>query len=125
MAELTENFTDDEFRCKCGCGICNVNKFFLVRLQRARTIAEIPFPVASGCRCPSYNATVGGVPDSSHVATETVKCCAADIKVTSSHQRWTMLSSLHEAGFKRMGIAKGFIHVDNDLNKPQGVTWLY
>jgi hypothetical protein len=30
-----------------------------------------------------------------------------------------------EAGFNRLGIAKTFIHVDNDPGKPEDTVWLY
>lgn len=99
----------------------------LQMLDDARSIAGIPFKINSGFRTKSHNAYVGGkMPDengqggSSHLYGY-----AVDISVTNSSQRATVLNALIKAGFRRIGIAKTFIHADNDPEKSQDVYWVY
>ena len=123
--DFAPHFTEEEFRCPCGCKTLNPNQGFLERLERARNRAEIAFPVESGCRCDEHNADVGGVDSSSHKADETTESHAADISVRASRPRAKILTALRAVGFNRIGLAKTFIHVDNDPALPPEVTWLY
>lgn len=93
---------------------------FLEMLDDARDIAGIPFIINSGYRTVAHNEFVNGKPSSSHM-----KGYAVDLKVSDSRSRFLILSALEAVGFSRMGIGKTFIHVDNDYNKDQEVTWLY
>lgn len=93
---------------------------FLVKLNAARGIAEIPFVINSGYRTKEHNKKVGGKPDSAHL-----KGMAVDIKVKGSRDRFIIISSLIMAGFNRIGIAKTFIHADTDSSKDREVAWLY
>lgn len=99
----------------------------LQMLDDARGIAGIPFRINSGFRTKSHNAYVGGkMPDqngkggSSHLYGY-----AVDISCTESHQRAVIIDALVQAGFNRLGIAKTFIHADNDPEKTADVYWLY
>ena len=105
----------------------NMQQSTLDMLDNARDIAGIPFKINSGFRSKSHNAYVGGkMPDengkggSSHLYGY-----AVDISVTSSSHRATVLNALIKAGFRRIGIAKTFIHADNDPEKSQDVFWVY
>jgi hypothetical protein len=62
---------------------------------------------------------VGGVANSSHLVGK-----AADIAVGSGAERYIILNALIQAGFRRIGVAKTFIHCDNDESKPNSV-WTY
>jgi len=117
--QLTRNFSDDEFRCPC-CGKEEMSPAFVERLQIARDIADIPFRINSGWRCENRNSDVGGVVDSSHMAGH-----AVDIRASDSHTRFVIDGALRMVGFRRIGVRKTFIHVDDDVSKPQGVMWLY
>jgi zinc D-Ala-D-Ala carboxypeptidase len=112
-------FNEDEFTCKCGCGTNNISSKLIERLDNARHIAGVPFVLSSGCRCPSHNKNVGGSPTSSHV-----NGTAVDIKVSSSKDKYKILTALMLEGFDRIGIAKTFIHVDID-DKTKQVVWSY
>ena len=121
-------FTLEEFDSpdEVGSG-SNMQSSTLEMLDNARDIAGIPFKINSGFRTKSHNAYVGGkMPDengkggSSHLYGY-----AIDISVTSSAQRATVLNALIKAGFRRIGIAKTFIHADNDVEKSQDVYWVY
>jgi len=102
-----------------GSGI-NMQQSFLVLLDQARDIAGIPFKITSGYRTKEHNAKVGGVPNSSHT-----KGYAADIAITSSLQRYTILNALLKVGFNRVGISDTFLHVDNDPDKLANVLFTY
>lgn len=113
-------FTLDEFDCPSlpNSGK-NMDSGFLAKLEQAREIAGIPFKITSGYRTKEHNEEVGGVPNSSHLIG-----VAADIAVSSGSERYTILNALIKAGFKRIGVAKTFIHCDTDDSKPNSV-WTY
>ena len=93
---------------------------FLEKLDLAREIADIPFEINSGYRTIKHNKEEGGKLDSSHL-----KGLAADIKCTDSRSRFIIITALLEVGFTRIGVAKTFIHVDDDQEKSQDVIWTY
>ena len=97
----------------------NMDATFLQMLDNARGIAGISFVINSGYRSKERNELVGGVSNSSHLVGK-----AADIKVGSGNQRYIIINALIQAGFRRLGIAKTFIHCDNDDSKPNSV-WTY
>ena len=113
-------FSLSEFDCPSlpDSGI-NMDSQFLTKLEQAREIAGIPFKITSGYRTKDHNAEVGGVPNSSHLIG-----VAADIAVSSGADRYIILSALIKAGFKRIGVAKTFIHCDTDETKSNSV-WTY
>ena len=97
----------------------NMDINFLYKLEHARELAAIPFKITSGYRTAGHNEAVGGVPNSSHLIG-----VAADIAVGSGNERYIILNALIRAGFKRIGVAKGFIHADTDDSKSNSV-WTY
>ncbi len=98
----------------------NMDSTFLNMLDKAREIANIPFKITSGFRSEEHNSKVGGVSNSSHTLG-----LAADIAVRDSRERSIIVKACIEAGFDRIGVAKGFVHVDNDSYKTQDVLWVY
>ncbi len=123
--DFAPHFSEEEFRCPCGCETLNPDRAFLERLERARVRADIPFKVTSGSRCKKHNKDVGGVDSSSHLADEETKSHAGDIDVRGTLQRGITLAALRAVGFTRIGIAKSFIHADCDPVLPPNRTWLY
>lgn len=120
---MTRYFKDSEFFCSCGNCDKNhndVNKFSLARLDEARHLAGIPFHINSSIRCNLNNELMGGRPKSAHLSGQ-----AFDVRVTNSSDRFTIIDAAIRAGFKRIGIAKGFIHLDDDSRKSPRVAWLY
>jgi|TARA_R110001583_G_scaffold12693_3_gene56063 zinc D-Ala-D-Ala carboxypeptidase len=104
---------------KCQSGKMDLG--FLHKLDEARAIADTPFIITSGYRTPEHNAKVGGrINSSSHL-----KGVAVDISCRNSSDRAKILKGLFTVGLgRRVGIAKGFIHVDMDMDKPSAI-WLY
>ncbi len=111
-------FKKKEFNCRC-CGASNISVNLVLKLDLARELAETPFVITSGYRCPKHNQEVGGVKDSAHVFG-----LAVDIAVPDNVARLNILRGLIIAGFRRIGIGKDFIHADIDKTKPNNL-WLY
>lgn len=112
-------FKKSEFTCKCGCGETVISDDLLYSLDEAREFAKVPFVISSAYRCENHPESKKN-PTSSHI-----KGLAVDIKCTDSKTRATIMDALGYVGFRRFGIAKSFIHVDIDNEKPNPVIWLY
>jgi len=97
-----------------------MDKKFLLMLDKARDIANIPFNITSGYRTEMHNKSIGGTENSSHM-----EGLAADIKCLKSRERFIIITSLIAVGFTRIGVSDKFIHVDNDVKKAQRVVWTY
>ena len=69
-------FRKDEFTCKCGCGLNNINMNLVQILDEIRAYFNTPVNVSSGCRCKKHNKNVGGDYNSRHLLGK-----AADIVV--------------------------------------------
>tara|TARA_R100000278_G_scaffold102439_1_gene78938 strand:- start:249 stop:623 length:375 start_codon:yes stop_codon:yes gene_type:complete len=103
----------------------NMDNTFLDMLDNARAIAGISFDINSGYRTEQHNAKVGGKPKTAaSKGSSHMYGYAADIAVQNGAERWIVVKSLIDAGFKRIGIAKTFIHTDNDPDKPNAI-WSY
>ena len=76
MGDLSKNFKQSEFACKCGCGFDLISHELVETLQELRDAIKKPIIIVSGCRCPDHNAEVGGVSNSAHLVGQ-----AADIMV--------------------------------------------
>lgn len=113
-------FNDDEFACKCGCGLNNLNPELRRRLEKAREEAGVPFTITSACRCAAHNKKVGGVSNSAHLVGQ-----AADI-VTLPERRLAIVRALTN-NFDRVIInfEKNFTHVDVDSSKPHPILGTY
>lgn len=98
----------------------NMSEEILSMLDAARKIYNKPIKITSGYRTEAHNKKVGGVANSSHL-----KGLAADIACSGSRNRYEMIKALLKVGFKRIGVANSFIHVDIDKNKSQNVIWTY
>ena len=97
----------------------NMCSEFLEMIDKARDIAGIPFKINSGYRTKEWNKHVGGRIGSSHL-----KGCATDVHCNYSGDRIKIVSALIQAGFRRLGIANTFVHVDCDKDKDNAI-WLY
>ena len=115
------NFVSSEFDSPDASGSGQLmDAEFLRLLDDARDVANIPFKINSGYRTLEHNMSEGGKIDSSHL-----KGLAVDIDVRYSRNRFIILNALIAVGFNRIGIAKTFIHVDNDTSKDKNVYWVY
>jgi len=90
----------------------------LQMLCEARKIADVPFKINSGYRTIAHNSKVKGVSNSAHL-----KGYAADISTPNGKHQKEIVIALRQAGFKRFGVYKNFVHTDNDPSKKQFVAW--
>ena len=123
MSDYVPHFQEKEFACKC-CGKGGIQEALSEKIEAARILAGMPFIINSGYRCTkNQNDLIArGIsePTSSHP-----KGLAVDIKAEHSQQRWLIIDALLRAGFRRIGIAKTFVHVDIDDSKDLNLIWLY
>ena len=121
MTNNLEHFTHDEFDSPDRINTGKLMNYeFLLKLDKARYIANITFKITSGYRTVKHNKEVGGVSNSSHL-----HGLAADISATTSSQKFIIVNALLKVGFTRIGIGNTFIHVDLDKTKNQNVMWTY
>jgi uncharacterized protein YcbK (DUF882 family) len=92
----------------------------LEMLDHARKLADMPFKINSAYRTAEHNEKVGGKPNSAHT-----RGYAIDIHVGNGIERMRVVTALLDAGFTRIGIARTFVHADNDPTLPQNVLWTY
>lgn len=114
-----KHFDKKEFACPC-CGVVVLSDEFAKKIDAARDDAGVPFKINSGYRCKPHNKAVGGSDTSSHRIG-----VACDISCDNSRDRFKIIRGLIRAGIKRIGIAKTFIHADDDRAKSPEVVWLY
>ena len=91
----------------------------MYKLDLARQMADIPFIITSGLRSIEKNKEIGGADDSSHL-----KGLACDIACENSQQAFCIIKGAFMAGFERIGLGKGHIHLDIDTEKPQKVLFV-
>jgi hypothetical protein len=124
--EKNQYFTANEFQCKCGkCSEPLIDATLMVKLTIARKNANIPFRIASGCRCEAHNKAVKGASNSDHLFTGNIATCGVDILCKNDSDRFTILKALFDAGFRRFGVHKSFIHAGLALRNPGGCIWFY
>lgn len=121
----SEFFRIDEYKCRCGCGLCSMHDNALKSLDKIRTIYGKPMAITSGCRCEKHNKEVGGAKSSAHLPQKDKWCYAVDIKCDNSEDRFKLIQIAYEQGCVRIGIHKDFIHLDFSPYLPQKVVWLY
>ena len=97
----------------------------LVMLDMVRDKFDKPIHITSGYRTKEYNESLAArgykaSPNSSHC-----KGLAVDIACNNSIDRYHLINCLLDVGFKRIGIADSFIHVDIDTDKAKEVIWTY
>lgn len=122
MREL-RYFKPHEFECDAHCGEClgKMDETLLAMLDELRHRVKSPLVVNSGYRCPAKNArTKGASATSSHM-----KGLAVDIACTGSELRFRIVQEAMGVGFRRIGVAGSFIHLDIDPDKPQDILFLY
>jgi len=113
-----EFFTLEEFNCQV-TGENKMEPEFLQKLDRLRGECGFPFVITSGYRHPIEHP----VEAAKEVPGTHAQGIAADILVQDSVSRMVLVEKALELGFKGVGIAKTFVHVDTRGTTP--VMWLY
>lgn len=102
---LSPNFKIKEFACNDGSDEIIFDNNLIPLIQRFRDYVEAPVEINSAYRTPSYNAEVGGAPNSYHIYGR-----ALDVQHSDNHQYLTspyMMASF----FNTLGV-KGIIQYD-------------
>lgn len=94
-----------------------MDKAFMLRLNKARRLAGIPFVLNSAFRSSEHDMQKGRSGNSYHC-----KGRAVDIKCLDSSSRAVIVDALIRSGFRGIGISNTFIHVDD---RPLKCMWLY
>jgi zinc D-Ala-D-Ala carboxypeptidase len=113
-----EFFTLEEFNCQV-TGENKMEPEFLQKLDRLRGECGFPFVITSGYRHPIEHP----IEAAKEVPGTHAQGIAADILVQDSVSRMVLVEKALELGFKGVGIAKTFVHVDTRGTTP--VMWLY
>jgi uncharacterized protein YcbK (DUF882 family) len=114
--QLTRDFSTDELECPC-CKACRMNPGFMAALQILRDQWKKPILINSGFRCQEHNKAVQGVPSSQHLIGR-----AADCRITAD-DRYEFVKLALNVGFKGIGIAVNFVHIDTREGPEQ--LWKY
>jgi zinc D-Ala-D-Ala carboxypeptidase len=91
---------------------------FIHRLDELRAACGFPFYITSGYRSPSHSIEKRKSKPGTHA-----QGIAADIAVSGGVQRRAVVEKALEMGFKGVGVAKGFVHVD--IRETTPVLWCY
>lgn len=118
---MSKYFKAAEFtRCNPSCDISQMDEGFLTLMDRVRELAGIPLVINSAYRSKSWEMMHGRTGTSAHC-----KGRALDIRCNTSANRFRIVAAAINAGIKRIGIGKTFVHLDNDASLPQRVMWDY
>lgn len=135
MFHGASKFFPSEFACKCGCGFGlqeeHVAKLLVEKLANIRAALQQPIIINSAARCAKHNLDEGGKEYSAHLAAPDLEpferqSRAVDVAVTNNQYRQQILELAILYGFKRIGIAKTFIHLDiaKGTHWPNAI-WVY
>lgn len=118
---MSKYFSASEFlRCTPSCTIGQMDEGFLRLLDMVREKAGIPLVLNCAYRSREHELQKGRSGNSAHT-----KGKAVDIRCTTSANRYKIVAAALACGIRRIGIAKTFVHLDNDGTLPQGVIWDY
>ena len=93
-----KNFTEKELACNhCGENKCQDGMVFL--LQKLRDDVDFPIKISSGYRCPAWNKSVGGHPNSSHME-------GLAIDISCSGERALIIISQNKNSFVHLDLKK-------------------
>lgn len=118
-------FSEKELRCRDGCGLGqhNMNRSFMLDVERLRIACDFPFPINSAVRCSEHNLAVSSTgPDGPHVPKLTTngrEGLALDIRI-NGQRAFYLVEKIHELGVNITGVGlkltgpwhSRFIHID-------------
>ena len=110
-------FKVEDFACS-ETGENEIQDVFVKKLDELREACGFPFIVTSGYRSPNHPIEAKKSSPGLHA-----QGIAADIAVNGGAQRRKVVHSAIILGFKGIGVAKSFVHVDTRESTP--VMWTY
>ena len=125
LGDLSTNFWKREFKCpckKCRRKKIRVSQLLLFKLEMLRiALGNKPIIINSGNRCPEYNASISGHPNSAHIPKPEGQ--AADVRVKGVKPIDIGLAA-EKIGGLRIGIARTYVHLDVRPPSPSKF-WIY
>ena len=114
-------FNREEFACQ-HTGENEIKDTFLLKLDLLRARCGFPFVITSGYRSPEHPIESRKEKAGTHA-----QGIAADIKVSTAQQRYTLVEEAIKMGFGGIGIHSVFVHIDmrNVADSDSPVMWLY
>jgi uncharacterized protein YcbK (DUF882 family) len=110
-------FQIEDFDCE-ETGENEIRYDFVSALDDLRGVCGFPFIITSGYRAPRHSVEAKKARPGQHT-----HGIAADIKVTGGAQRYAIVSNAIKLGFKGIGVAKTFVHVD--MRETEPMIWQY
>lgn len=116
----TKNFSDKEWRCKCGCNQPHQMKPTVMhKVQILRDMYGGPLTLTSAWRCENHPAEAKKVKAGQHH-----KGTAVDISVSDGAMAYNLIvMAIKNLGVSGFAYGNGFIHLDWRESTP--VTWRY
>ncbi len=117
---ITKNFSKKELSCPC-CSKMEMKASFIERLQKLRDVLASPLVITSAYRCKKHNDSLpGSARHSQHM-----DGVAVDIACSDASFRFLLIAEAVRQGFRGIGIAKTFIHLDSREEPSPVVVWTY
>ena len=110
-------FKLEDFDCQ-ETGENNMDVAFIHKLDELREACDFPFVITSGYRSNGHSIEKKKTSPGTHA-----QGIAADIKVSGGFQRYKIVEKALLMGFRGVGIAKTFIHIDD--RQTGFVIWNY
>lgn len=110
-------FTLEEFDCQ-HTGDNRMELDFLKLLDELRDRCGFPFRITSGYRSPIHPVEATKRTPGTHS-----QGIAADISISNSQQRHTVVKEAIKMGFSGIGVSSSFVHVDTRAGQP--LMWTY
>lgn len=105
------------FRCS-ETGEMGISEAFVTRLDQLRETCGFPFRITSGYRSPRHSVEARKPKPGTHT-----QGIAADIACWEPWKRFVLIRHAMILGFKGIGVAKTFVHVDTREGTP--AVWTY
>ena len=125
-----KHFKPTDFKCSCGkCNGTPMNIDVVRKLDEIREKIGLPFRIMYGAVCP-HAGTKGprDFPVEHFPDPETGECYSVDIKCPSQGEaptfRYQFLKAAIEVGFKKIGLGRAHIHVDDHPGSKNETVWL-
>ena len=117
----SEYFTEKEFqKCNPPCSLQDMKQSTMDKLDKAREYFGRAIYLNCAYRSPEHDKLKGRSGTGAHTLGH-----AIDLRCNNSRDRYDLSIALLNAGFKRIGIAKNFIHADDSPHHAQNVIWTY
>ena len=117
MGTTVKFFRLEEFNCT-HTNLNEMDDAFLERLDQLREECGFPFRITSGYRDATHPAEASKATPGTHN-----QGIAADIAVSNGVERMNLVHNALKMNFGGIGVAKGFVHVDDRKTTP--VMWTY